>query len=103
MYVYDEERHEVVRFTRPMSPPRAPSRNYSTLDQNLMRRSASVHSVNGGNAADTNGTERVSSSGARFASAENLVVHPPEEQVVSQQQVLRDICGPQTRVNVHVH
>lgn len=46
MYVYDEDKQEVVRFGRPTSPPRSNSRNnYSEVDEGL-RRSVSVHSVN---------------------------------------------------------
>ena len=37
MYVYDEDKHEVVRHARPPSPPRAPSRNYTNLDTGLRR------------------------------------------------------------------
>ncbi len=40
MFVFDEDKHEVVRFNRPPSPPRASSRNYSSVD-NLLRRSTS--------------------------------------------------------------
>ena len=46
MYVYDEDRHEVTRYVRPSSPPRPTSRNYSAVDH-VLRRSTSVHSVNG--------------------------------------------------------
>ena len=47
MYVYDEEKQEVVRFGRPTTPPRSNSRNnYSEVDEGLQR-SVSAHSVNG--------------------------------------------------------
>lgn len=81
MYVYDEEKHDVVPFTRPVSPPRAPSRNYTNVD-NVLRRSTSVHSVNGeaylangdGDKSPRNAPASASV-GGKYASTESLLVN----------------------------
>jgi hypothetical protein len=81
LYVFDDDRHEVVRFARPVSPPRAGSRNYSAVDLELgLRRAASVHSVDG---EATNGHDHAvkfahsprsasSATGVKFGSVESL-------------------------------
>ncbi len=77
MYVYDEERGEVVRFGRPQSPPRSGSRNnYTGVDEGL-RRSASVHSVNGEQSPRDGATSASAASSAKYASQDSLHLQPP--------------------------
>eukprot|EP00095_Tigriopus_kingsejongensis_P005625 maker-scaffold335_size202896-snap-gene-1.20 protein:Tk05625 transcript:maker-scaffold335_size202896-snap-gene-1.20-mRNA-1 annotation:"sporulation-specific protein 15-like" len=81
MYVYDEDKHDVVPFARPPSPHRVPSRNYTNMD-NILRRSTSVHSVNG-EASMVNGdgdrsprnAPASASVGGKYASTESLFLN----------------------------